>query len=152
VERNGPDCASEWARLYNQNDADLRNIRSWRETVPTAQVNGQGYTIKTTPTRLRWTSHADVSHISLVQLLISIVLVCFPSAWPATSQTARDDIRTAVSVCIRMASLRFGIAELAEKVREHPEWDSAAVARDIHALLDHPPEELPESSRSSHYS
>jgi hypothetical protein len=50
-----------------------------------------------------------------------------------------------------LAQLRFAVTELAEKVLANTRWDAAAVARDIRALLDDPPD-LPEPSRSSHYS
>ena len=35
----------------------------------------------------------------------------------------------------KFASLRFRVAEIAQKAIDHPEWDRAAFARDLRAAL-----------------
>jgi hypothetical protein len=45
------------------------------------------------------------------------------------------DLRLAARVCDRLASVGFRIAEIAQAAIDHPEWDSAAFARDLRELL-----------------
>ena len=45
------------------------------------------------------------------------------------------DLRLAAQVTAKLATLRFRIAEIAGELLAHPEWDSAAVARDLRDAL-----------------
>jgi hypothetical protein len=46
------------------------------------------------------------------------------------------DLRLAAHVAGRFGGLRIRISEIAAKAIEHPEWDNAALARDLRAALD----------------
>jgi len=72
----------------------------------------------------------------------------------AITQRIAADLRLAARICEKLASLRFRIAEIAEQALAQPEWDRAAFARDLRDTLAdaEDSEELPEVSRSSHYS
>jgi hypothetical protein len=45
------------------------------------------------------------------------------------------DLRLAAQVTAKLATLRFRIAEIAGELLAHPEWDGAAVARDLRDAL-----------------
>jgi hypothetical protein len=57
-------------------------------------------------------------------------------ASPATVTDIAADLRLAARIADKLASLRFRIAEIAGKAIEHPEWDNAAIARDLRDALD----------------
>ena len=45
------------------------------------------------------------------------------------------DLRLAAQVSHKLATLRFRVAEIAEQMLAHAEWDGAAVARDLRDAL-----------------
>ena len=54
----------------------------------------------------------------------------------AARQDIANDLLQAAVIAVKLASLRFRIAEIAEQALAHPEWDRAAFARDLRAALD----------------
>jgi hypothetical protein len=72
----------------------------------------------------------------------------------AITQDIAADLRLAASIAGKLASLRFRVAEIAQAALTHPGWDRAAFARDLRDALAAAEGggELPEPSRSSHYS
>jgi len=55
-----------------------------------------------------------------------------------TNAARRDvvvDLRLAARISDKLASLRFRVAEIADKAIAHPEWDNAAIARDLRDAL-----------------
>ncbi len=51
-------------------------------------------------------------------------------------QDLAANMRLAARITDKLASLRFRIAEIAAKAIEHPDWDNAAIARDLRDALD----------------
>lgn len=80
----------------------------------------------------------------------------------AITQDIAADLRLAAHITDKLAGLRQRVAEIAEQALAHPAWDRAAFARDLRTALadaegssapEHSPkDDLPETSRSSHYS
>ena len=54
----------------------------------------------------------------------------------AARQDIAADLRLAAQIADKLASLRFRIGGIAGKAIEHPEWDNAAIARDLRSALD----------------
>ena len=73
----------------------------------------------------------------------------------AITQDIAADLRLAARITDKLASLRIRIAEIAEQALAHPTWDPGAFARDLREALasaEGGGSDLPETSRSSHYS
>jgi hypothetical protein len=72
----------------------------------------------------------------------------------AITQDIAADLQLAARIAGMLAGLRFRIAEIAQAALAHPEWDRAAFARDLRDALAKAEgsDDLPEPSRSSHYS
>lgn len=49
---------------------------------------------------------------------------------------AERDMRMAAVACHRLATMRYRITEIGRKALENPQWDSAAISRDINELLE----------------
>jgi hypothetical protein len=56
----------------------------------------------------------------------------------AARQDIANDLRLAATIADELADLRFRIGEIAAKAIEHPERDTAAIARDLREALDDP--------------
>jgi hypothetical protein len=54
----------------------------------------------------------------------------------AARQDIANDLRLAAAIAVKFASLRFRVAEIAAKAIENPDWDNAAIARDLREALD----------------
>jgi hypothetical protein len=46
------------------------------------------------------------------------------------------DLKTAAGACRRLAEIRYQLTEIAANAMTHPNWDRAAFARDLRALIE----------------
>jgi|GraSoi2013_100cm_1033763.scaffolds.fasta_scaffold225209_2 hypothetical protein len=54
----------------------------------------------------------------------------------AARQDIAADLRLAATIAAKFADLRFRIATIAAKTIENPDWDNAAIARDLREALE----------------